>query len=221
NWGLSNCRAAPFACRCFNNRRSFMATCSCHQDGHTTRPTDILKQEHRVIERVLDALERMMERDAVEKQFMLLAIDFFRNFADGCHHAKEEEALFPMLERAGVPRDGGPIGVMLHEHDLGRMLIRTMLTNLDAAAAGGAGAIRLGELAARQFIAMLRAHIQKEDNVLFAMADHVLNADRQRELMSSFECKEHSQENGDKHERYLALADQLCERAMSAATRVR
>ena len=52
--------------------------------------------------------------------------EFFRLFADQCHHGKEEELLFPLLEQKGIPRTGGPIGVTLHEHEEGRALVRQM-----------------------------------------------------------------------------------------------
>ncbi|HLA08413.1 MAG TPA: hemerythrin domain-containing protein, partial [Anaerolineales bacterium] len=59
--------------------------------------TDILIQEHRVIEKVLDSLEtaanRLSAGDAIPMDFFLKAADFIKNFADGCHHKKEEGIL--------------------------------------------------------------------------------------------------------------------------------
>ena len=46
-------------------------------------------------------------------------VDFIRGYADAWHHAKEEEHLFPALFLAGMPRDAGPVAVMLHEHGIG------------------------------------------------------------------------------------------------------
>ena len=69
------------------------------------RPTEILMQEHRVIEQVLDCLETMAQRaeagEGVDLESAKQAIDFFRNFADRCHHGKEEDCLFPLLEQKG------------------------------------------------------------------------------------------------------------------------
>jgi hemerythrin-like domain-containing protein len=56
------------------------------------QPIDILMSEHRVIEQVLRCLERMAEKCLLYGHFDLQAvrqaIDFFRNFADRCHHQK-------------------------------------------------------------------------------------------------------------------------------------
>ena len=78
--------------------------------------TAILKEEHRVIERVLDALEtaanRLTTGSPVRPGVFLQAADFIKGFADGCHHKKEEGVLFPALEAAGIPAEGGPIALI-------------------------------------------------------------------------------------------------------------
>ena len=92
------------------------------------KATEILIQEHRIIEQGLNCLEVMAQQAANKKMLdeerAFQAIEFFKNFADKCHHGKEEERLFPALEACGIPRDGGPTGVMIYEHDLGRKFIK-------------------------------------------------------------------------------------------------
>ena len=87
-------------------------------------PTEVLSQEHRAIENMLGALEEQIRAapagQPFPRRFFDEALDFFRNFADGCHHAKEENLLFPRMKERGVPENGGPIGVMLAEHEQGR-----------------------------------------------------------------------------------------------------
>ena len=85
--------------------------------------TSVLMDEHRIIERMLGDLELASERLAsgapIRPGFFLDAAEFVKGFADGCHHRKEEGVLFPAMELAGVAREGGPIGVMLAEHEEG------------------------------------------------------------------------------------------------------
>ncbi len=118
------------------------------------------------------------------------ALDFFRNFADGCHHAQEENLLFPRMKERGVPERGGPIGVMLHEHDQGRAYLKGVRENLAAAERGSEEARRLVFENARGYIALLRQHIFKEDNILFRMAQAVLQPDDVAELNREFEAVE-------------------------------
>lgn len=191
--------------------------CGCKHDGAVDGPMAVLKQEHRVIERVLDAAERIIEEPAIDRGFFLSFVDFVRNFADGCHHHKEEDQLFPMLEQAGMLREGGPIGCMLDEHERGRTLIRAINEYLDAAVDGDESAARTVRFATREYVALLRLHIRKEDDVLFALADQILDPQRQAALMARFDHVETVDNEPGKHGRYVALAEQLHRRAFAGA----
>ena len=114
------------------------------------------------------------------------AVAFFRDFADRCHHGKEEAHLFPALEAKGFPRQGGPTGVMLHEHEQGRAHVRGMAEDIDAAAAGDAAALRQFIEHAEGYISLLREHIYKEDHVLFQLADRTLSEADQQALSAAF-----------------------------------
>jgi hemerythrin-like domain-containing protein len=113
-------------------------------------------------------------------------LDFIRSYADGCHHDKEEKHLFPLLERSGLPREGGPTGVMLREHEMGRELVREMGTAAQGLTAAEAGAGRKFAAAGRRFVDLLTAHIQKEETVLFPMTERVLDPAAAAELEAAF-----------------------------------
>jgi hemerythrin-like domain-containing protein len=177
--------------------------------------TDILMDEHRVIERVLTSLEAAARRLAggqpIEATFFVDAADFVKGFADACHHRKEEGVLFPAMEAAGVPNRGGPIGVMLAEHEEGRRLTRAMRS-----AAEGLGAGRPAEKdavveSALGYVTLLRQHIAKEEGVLFPMADRVIKPADQPGLTEAFERVEHEETGEGVHEKYVALADRLAQ----------
>jgi len=147
-------------------------------------PTDVLRDEHRVILRALDVLEAAAARLAggrpLPAGWWAEIIAWLRAFADKNHHAKEETSLFPAMVKAGVPSDGGPIGVMLDEHTRGRSLVRAMEAGEPAARAAKA----------REYLALLREHIDKENGVLFPLADAVLDEAAQRALQREFEAVE-------------------------------
>jgi hemerythrin-like domain-containing protein len=178
------------------------------------RPTDLLSGEHRVIEQVLACLERLADGCAgggrLDGASARKALEFFRHFADHCHHGKEEEHLFPMLEAHGFVRESGPTGVMRTEHEQGRLHLRGMAESLDGAAAGEAAAVRSFLLHARAYSTLLRQHIHKEDHILFPLANRALDAASQQELLESFGRVEAG--HGGAHEEYLRLADELADR---------
>src|ERR1700758_5625624 len=134
-----------------------------------------LKAEHELIERGLTLLEKAVARieagQPLPEGFPEWAPRFFQQFADECHHAKEEDVLFPVLKQRGIPEQGGPLGVMLHEHVLGRDCVGRMR---EASEAQPFDARTFAE-AAKQYIPLLRQHIFKENNVLFRMAEQVMS----------------------------------------------
>lgn len=188
--------------------------CNCSCGTKTSSATAVLKAEHRVIEQVLTALERFTSQDFINASALLSIIDFLQNFADGCHHHKEEHELFPRMEAAGIPRSGGPIGCMLDEHTRGRALLGEMTSQLEAAAHGDAGATEALRMAAAEYVELMRNHIWKEDNVLFEMADRTLSQAERDATLAGFEQVERSEKRPWDHERYMRLADELFRSSM-------
>jgi hemerythrin-like domain-containing protein len=179
------------------------------------KATDILMEEHRVIERVLASLEtaanRLSAGQAIPMDFFLKASDFIKNFADGCHHKKEEGILFVALAANGMPQDAGPVGMMLAEHEEGRRLTRAMREGAQRVQGGDAAALSQVIQNALGYAALLRQHIQKEDHILFPMADQVIPIGQQQQIMADFNRIEHE---ADVHEKYLRIADELSKVAM-------
>ena len=180
------------------------------------KPTEILSGEHRIIEQVLDCLEKIAQNCQIEGRLDRIsaeqALDFFRNFADRCHHGKEETHLFPAMEARGLPRQGGPTGVMFSEHEQGRTHIRAMADAIEGAAAGKSDAVAQFVDNARGYVGLLREHIEKEDHCLFTMANQALTEDDQRRLSAAFENVEQEHMGLGTHERFLNLADELADR---------
>ena len=160
--------------------------------------------EHDLIERGLALLEKIVGRielgEPVPDDFPTWAPGFFSQFADKCHHAKEEDLFFPLLKQRGIPEEGGPIGVMLHEHDVGRDCVRRMREASEADAFDGPGFAT----AAKEFIPLLRQHIFKENNVLFKMAENVLSESEDADVTEKFSEIEKERELVGMHERYAA-----------------
>ncbi len=175
------------------------------------RSTRDLIEEHRVILGVLDGLERALAAaDAggdVPVAFLRDLVTFSQTFVDRCHHGKEEACLFPCLERRGIPREGGPIGVMLEEHEAGRRLVREIATQLDRYAQGAVPARAVLE-PCRQYLDLLRAHIAKENEVLFPMGEGVLQPADDTATGACYDGVEHQLGHGV-HQAVTTLAERL------------
>lgn len=126
-----------------------------------------LSREHKEILEKLDQLEETTEKSVIEKSKIKEFLDFTETFAEP-HHQKEEEVLFPALEEKGIPREGGPIGVMLHDHETKREKVKDLKKSLK-----DNNEEKIKE-ASQAIISLLRDHINKEDNILYPLARQVL-----------------------------------------------
>ncbi len=176
-------------------------------------PVKILSDELRIIEVVLDCLDRLADAadstGRIDKQDALDIVDFIRNFADRCHHGKEEDHLFAALTEKGFPSESGPVGVMLHEHELGRAFVKGMAENIEKAALGEKEAITAFTVGARDYIILLRNHIHKEDNILFPIASRILTPEDKEKILQKFETAEKEHMGEGTHGKYLKLAESL------------
>jgi hemerythrin-like domain-containing protein len=172
-------------------------------------PIEVLKEEHEIIKKSLSILEistrniSVLSTSEIEKLLM-----FFDEFVDKCHHAKEEQSLFPLIEIKGIPKEGGPIGVMLLEHDKGRELRRAMLNTLKDLEKN----FDTFRDYARDFISLLNEHIYKENNILFPMADMILNENDKEQLINDFETIE--KRLGNIHEKYVNFINMMSNRVL-------
>ncbi|MHC4428287.1 MAG: hemerythrin domain-containing protein, partial [Planctomycetota bacterium] len=177
--------------------------------------TRCLRDEHQVILMVLEcfeiALRQARESGKVSREVFEPFVEFFRGFADRCHHCKEEDRLFPCLERKGIPREQGPIGVMIYEHQQARKHVRTIAEHLDDAGAGDPAAIDVVLGQGRAFLLLLRAHIDKEDHCLFGMADGVIHGEDLVTLTGAYRSAESEPEYRATFSRCRELAERLAE----------
>jgi len=173
-----------------------------------------LLTEHEAVRMTLKILERITEEiDKTEKiskpEHLKQLFEFFSVFVDKCHHGKEEELLFPALETVGISRKGGPIGVMLNEHQQGRDLVAKMKRALSQYLNGDAGAAQKLKVSADAYIALLNLHINKENNVLFPMAEQHLAENKLAELKKGFDKIETEKIGSGKHEEFHRMLDIL------------
>lgn len=165
------------------------------------KATQDLRNEHEAILFVLKIMDRMIETNAAVNNagYCRELVYFLRIFADQCHHGKEENILFKALENSGVPNESGPIGVMLAEHAEGRGYAAAMGNALEA---GDAEAFNT---AAAQYRDLLLGHINKENMVLFVIADQALGDDAQADMFERFEQHEENVIGHGVHEKLHAM----------------
>jgi hemerythrin-like domain-containing protein len=159
-----------------------------------TNVTQVMSDEHQLILRMIALVEentaRMEQGRFRNWQFFLDAVDFIRNYADRFHHAKEEDVLFVELVENGMPEKSSPIEAMHMEHEQGRAFVRALESAAQRALAGEAGQIPLIAENARGYAQLLRGHIDKEDQILYPLAERVLPEAVRERMLAAYAAAE-------------------------------
>jgi hemerythrin-like domain-containing protein len=171
--------------------------------------TEDLENDHVHILRLIDVMEHMTGLDSPEVSHLELIISLIREFADGLHHAKEENILFPYLEGKGFSSRQGPVAVMLHEHIVGRAYVKGMADNVILYKSGDSAALKQVYNNMSGYAELLRNHISKENNILFKMADRVLSNDDQERLLSHFSAAAENLNNPANPQEYINKIEEL------------
>jgi len=180
------------------------------------RATDELKDEHRVIEQVLQFYQGIAKAAEADRDLpvgsLRDAIQFTRLYADQYHHGKEEGVLFERLEQAGMPRERGPMGVMLTEHDEGRRCVASLAEAVERYAGGDRSAATQIAEAAQGYADLLAQHIYKEDNILYVMADQLLSDDDEQ-ILAAYRGAARSDLGEEERRRLVEVAKRLADEA--------
>lgn len=152
--------------------------------------TAVMVEEHKLILRMIALVEANVARMEAGRfrdwRFFFDAVDFIRNYADRFHHAKEEDVLFAALVANGMPAENSPVAAMLMAHDQGRAFVWGMAEAAQKAADGELGQIPIIAENARGYVALLRDHIDKEDHILYPLAERVLPEAGRDQLVAAY-----------------------------------
>jgi hemerythrin-like domain-containing protein len=168
-----------------------------------------LEDDHVHILKLIDVMKRIIGSETPDVSHLESIVDIIRNFADGLHHAKEENQYFPYLAKRGFSLTQGPVAVMLHEHELGREYVKEIVENIPLYKAGNQTA--LGNIYRNMagYAELLQNHISKENNILFRMADNALSETDNQELLKQFSEAEKNHSSGHSSSEYIERINKL------------
>ncbi len=188
-----------------------------------TEPSDILREEHEVIQHLLHVLRAMAARvergETVARADIDDLLGVVVNFADRCHHVKEEHTLFPALARAS-PEEGARLVHRLEgDHESGRHLVAALRSEAATLASGDATVRRQFAKDARSYVALLEEHIHQETTHLLPLVDRILPAKERTALAAEFDRIEREETGAGLHEKYEGTIHRLAERYVHAKVR--
>ena len=171
--------------------------------------TSNLENDHVYILKLCDVMERMAQAGNPDPEQLEMVVSLIRNFADGLHHKKEEDLLFPKMTEKGFSTTQGPVAVMLQEHEEGRKYVLGIAGNIEPLKSGDKGAAETIQTNLLGYARLLKNHISKENNILFRMADNVLSAKEQEDLSAEFIKAEKSMAPGGSSSYYIKQIEEL------------
>lgn len=149
--------------------------------------TQNLEDDHVYILKLTEVMTAVAKFDSPDISHFEKIVEIIKKFADGLHHAKEEDILFPKLAEKGFSSEQGPVAVMLHEHVLGRNFVKGMVENIELYKQGNKNSLKEIFMNMEGYAILLQNHIAKENNILFRMADRVLSESEQSDLLQKFD----------------------------------
>jgi hemerythrin-like domain-containing protein len=139
---------------------------------------DVLNQEHRQIQHVLDVLTHAVERgrrgEFVSASLFLRAANFFRTYVDGSHHAKEM-VLFQTMLVLRLPLSPGLLSQVTGEHGAGSEQALALQRVAEVTLREGVDPAAMLD-AADAYLQLQRGHTTAEETQVFPLARRLLPA---------------------------------------------
>ena len=180
------------------------------------RPTETLSREHTLVILVTKEAEQevryMRDTGEYRKEEVGELVEFFEFFTEACHDPKEERLLFARLCKRGLSRDTGILAQFYREHEEFTTRLRDIEQWLRKDKKEGP--LDVAELAEQldAYLNLMRSHVARENEHLFALADGMLTDEDQEELERAFDAVESEEVSEGIHEKYSELARLLAGR---------
>lgn len=175
-------------------------------------PTDVLRKEHKIIHKMAKAAKqdakKIQQGSQVDAGRIAKYHDFFKNFADRCHHAKEEDELFPLLRKMDV--DPVIIDLLVQQHKEGRILLRGIEDILTELKDKGKEPDRqaLGRYIL-EYAELMERHIRIENEYLWHRVAERLSETQKATVAEAFHRIETEELGKGFHEKYHTMAMEI------------
>jgi DUF438 domain-containing protein len=171
--------------------------------------SELLTTDHETTEKVFEAVDRALAAPEGPPAALLAdALEYFKGYVDGCHNKKEENHLFPLIERRGIPRGGGPLGVMLMEHDQSRQVLPRLVEVAERYLSGHREVLDDLRAAFGEYSSLLKNHFWKENDILYPMARRVMTDADAQAVIAGIEDTE-AAIGPDTRTKFYALAQRI------------
>jgi hemerythrin-like domain-containing protein len=173
-------------------------------------PAAPLMIEHRVIERVVAAMQKEIGgiRSQIKTDTGVIGdyVDFIRVYADRCHHGKEEDILFRELKKRQIEAEHEQIlKELIDDHRRGREMTRRLDGANERYAGGDGSALSDISSALQDLVTLYPQHIEKEDRQFFIPVMKYFSQEERDAMLA----EEYEFDRQLIHERYRMLTERV------------
>lgn len=165
-----------------------------------------LRDEHRGVKLMLDVMERVAGKlasgERVDPEHLDQVLEFLQVFVGRCHHAKEEEILFPELN------EKAEIEGLLKDHHLGHSFIENLALEIAQYKINNQSAPTEIAKTGLSYVELMRGHIEREE-LLFNVAEEEIGPEKDKEIFEEFEGIEKERIGLGKHEEFHMILEEL------------
>jgi len=172
------------------------------------KPIGPLMREYRLIERMVDILEKELikikKTNEVNTNLILIGVDFFRTYADRTHHGKEEDILFRDLKKKNITSNLKNIIKRLEQdHQLARKIVTDLSNQNNNYIQGKTNSIKEITNNLEKLVTLYPVHIETEDKEFFYPCIDYFTEDEQQKMLQEF----YDFDKKIIHEKYLQIIE--------------
>jgi len=176
-----------------------------------TRLIDVLREEHRNIEKLLGVLEQELgvfdRRERPDYETLQAVVDYFAEYPARCHHPKEDMIVDVLKSRD--PAAARAVGDIESDHREEGERLRALAETIETVRTGGELPRQAVDEVVRDFIAHERRHIEAEERALFPAAIKVLRPADWARIEARMSDARDPLFNSTVEQKFRALADKI------------
>jgi len=154
-------------------------------------PTENLIKEHEEINELLDIMSKIAlkikSKDVFYPTDVEEIIDYLIIIIDKSHHGKEDEVFYPELISSGIPKETAPLSIINYEHTLAKRYLKDISSCVVNCKIGNDFSGELLADSLTNYVVVIKNHIQREEEIIFPIANEVLSSEKQNEITQRFE----------------------------------
>jgi len=157
-------------------------------------PTENLINEHKKINELLDIMSKIAlkikSKDVFYPNDVEEVVKYLINIIENSHHGKEDDVFYPELISSGIPKETAPLSIINYEHLISVNYLKDISSCVVNCKIGNDFSGELLADSLTNYVIAIKNHIQREEEIVFPIANEVFSIEKQNDILQRFEIIE-------------------------------